>query len=228
MDSPSSETRNPVTRYSQRTDECEACPAASPISRYSGRYRPVGAGSGLNHRLRKSPARSLPPTGGMTNTRLGSITGFIGWLIVTFVAAGFGAAASVNSPAFYQQLTRPNWAPPSWLFGPVWTALYLLMAIAAWMVWKERGGFAEARVPLFLFVVQLVLNGLWTWLFFAWRQGALAVVDIVILWILLVATIIGFRRVRPLAGALMIPYIAWVSFAAALSVAVWRLNPGLL
>ncbi|MEO7102321.1 MAG: TspO/MBR family protein [Gemmatimonadaceae bacterium] len=164
----------------------------------------------------------------MTNTPIGSIKGFAGWLIVTFIAAGAGAIASVDSPSFYQQLARPAWAPPSWLFGPVWTALYLLMAIAAWMVWRQAGGFAEARIPLSLFIAQLTLNGLWTWLFFAWKQGALAVADIAILWILVVATIIGFWRIRPSAGVLMLPYIAWVSFAGALSLAVWRLNPGLL
>ena len=164
----------------------------------------------------------------MTNTRAESIKGLVGWVIVTFIAAGVGGIASVNSPAFYQQLSRPVWAPPPWLFGPVWTVLYLLMAIAAWMVWNERGGLAKTRVPLTLFVVQLILNSLWTWLFFAWKQGALACADIVALWILLLATIIGFWRVRPLAGALMLPYIVWVSFAAALSFAVWQLNPGLL
>ncbi|MEO7040693.1 MAG: TspO/MBR family protein [Gemmatimonadaceae bacterium] len=164
----------------------------------------------------------------MTITRAGSIKGFVSWLIVTFIAAAVGGIASVNSPAFYLQLSKPTWAPPASLFGPVWTVLYLLMAIAAWMVWKERASLTNTRVPLTLYVVQLVLNSLWTWLFFAWKQGALACADIVVLWILLLATIIGFWRVRPLAGALMVPYIAWVSFATALSFAVWQLNPGLL
>ena len=163
----------------------------------------------------------------MTNTRFGSIKGFVGWLVVTFIAGGAGAIASVDSGAFYQQLLRPPWAPPASVFGPVWTVLYLLMAIAAWMVWKERG-FAAARTPLVLFLLQLVLNGLWTWLFFAWRHGALAFAEIVVLWILIVATITGFWRIRALAGVLMLPYFAWVSFAAALSFAIWQRNPGVL
>jgi translocator protein len=138
-----------------------------------------------------------------------------------------GAVASANAPEFYAQLARPAWAPPAWLFGPVWTLLYLLMAIAAWLVWRERG-FRGATFPLGLFFAQLALNSLWSWLFFAWHLGALSVVEIVILWLLIAATTVAFWRVRPLAGALLLPYFAWVTFAAALNYAIWQLNPQLL
>ena len=153
--------------------------------------------------------------------------GLLAWVVVSFAAAAIGSIASANSGVFYQQLNRPSWAPPASLFAPVWTVLYLLQAFGAWLVWRARG-FRGAAVPLTLFLVQLAANALWTWLFFAWRQGALALAEILLLWILIVATIIGFWRVRPLAGALLVPYLLWVSFATALTYAIWQLNPGLL
>jgi tryptophan-rich sensory protein len=153
--------------------------------------------------------------------------GLAGWLLVSFAAAAVGGVASANAADFYQQLVRPGWAPPPWLFGPVWSVLYLMMGIAAFLVWRERG-FRGARAALTLFIVQLAVNGLWSWLFFAWRRGALAFGEILLLWVLIAATIVAFWRVKPLAGALLIPYLLWVSFATALTWAVWRLNPGLL
>ena len=155
------------------------------------------------------------------------LTGFVGWLLVSFVAASFGAVASVNAASFYAQLSRPGWAPPSWLFGPVWSLLYVLMGIAAWLVWRSHG-FKASRTALVLFLVQLAVNALWSWLFFAWRQGAGAFAEILILWILIVVTIAQFRRVSVPAALLLVPYLAWVTFAAALNLAVWRLNPGTL
>jgi tryptophan-rich sensory protein len=113
------------------------------------------------------------------------------------------------------------------VFGPVWSVLYLLMAIAAWMVWRARR-FIGARVALVVYLVQLVLNALWTWLFFAWHQGALAFVGVVLLWVAVALTLNMFWRVRRLAGALLVPYLAWVSFATALTYSVWRANPGIL
>lgn len=149
------------------------------------------------------------------------------WLFLCFAAAALGAIASANAPEFYAQLARPDWAPPAWLFGPVWTVLYLLMGIAAWLVWREKG-FRGAPVALALFLVQLALNSLWSWLFFAWHQGALAFAEIMLLWALIVATTVAFWRIRPLAGILLVPYLVWVSFAAVLCLAIWRLNPQLL
>jgi benzodiazapine receptor len=155
------------------------------------------------------------------------LLGLAGWLLVSFSAAAVGAVATSSAGAFYQQLTRPDWAPPASVFGPVWTALYLLMAIAAWLVWCERG-FGGARAALSLFLVQLCLNGLWSWLFFAWQRGAWALGEIVILWVVILATLVAFWRVRPLAGMLLLPYLAWVSFAAALTFALWQSNPAAL
>jgi benzodiazapine receptor len=165
------------------------------------------------------PARSLKP--------VAQVLGLGGWMIVTFIAAALGATASANAPEFYAELTLPAWAPPAWLFGPVWTILYLLMAIAAWLVWRERG-FRAAAAALTLFLVQLALNALWSWLFFAWQQGAAAFVEILLLWALIVATMVAFWRIRPLAAILLAPYLAWVTFAAVLCYAIWRLNPQLL
>jgi len=155
------------------------------------------------------------------------IAGLAGWLVATFVAAAIGAAASVNAGPFYAQLVRPAWAPPGWLFGPVWTVLYLAMGIAAWLVWRVAG-FRAVRPALTLFLVQLALNALWSWLFFGWHLGAPAFVEVLLLWALIVATVIAFWRLRPLAAWLLVPYLLWVSFAAVLNYAVWQLNPGSL
>lgn len=155
------------------------------------------------------------------------LLGLIGWLGVSFVAATIGAIASVQAATFYSQLVQPEWAPPPWLFGPVWSVLYTLMGFAAWLVWR-RGGFPGNRVALSLFLMQLILNALWTWVFFAWHLGALAFVNIIVLWALIATTMALFWRVSALAGVLLAPYLAWVGFAAALNFSLWRLNPGVL
>ncbi|MBA3889688.1 MAG: tryptophan-rich sensory protein [Gemmatimonadaceae bacterium] len=162
-----------------------------------------------------------------TSERRNVLPGLAGWLAVTAAAAAIGAMSSVRAPQFYSQLTRPDWAPPSSLFGPVWTALYTLMAIAAFLVWRDRG-WRGARGPLTLYLVQLALNAAWTWLFFGLRSGPVAFAEIVLLLAAIVATMIGFWRVRPVAGALLLPYLAWTSFATALTWALWRANPGIL
>jgi translocator protein len=156
--------------------------------------------------------------------RLGTLALLLG---VTFLAAGTGGLAAASAPEFYQSLVRPRWAPPSWLFGPAWSLLYLLMAIAAWLVVRALGP-EGARPALLLFVVQLVANALWTWLFFRWRLGAAAFVEIVVLWLLIAAMIWQFWRATPVAGLLLLPYLAWVSFATALTWAIWNRNPGVL
>lgn len=161
----------------------------------------------------------------MTISRI--IPGLLGWLSLTFLAAAVGGYASASAGTFYQQLVRPEWAPPGWLFAPVWTVLYLMMGAAAFLVWKQRG-FRTAGGALSLFVVQLTANALWTWLFFAWQHGALAFVEILVLWMLILGTTMAFWRIKSLAGLLLLPYLAWVTFAAALNYAVWQLNPGLL
>ena len=163
----------------------------------------------------------------MTLPKNKQIIGFVAWLAVSFIAAAIGATASIQAGSFYMQLVRPEWAPPPGLFGPVWTTLYALMGIAAWLIWRV-GGFHAARTALTLFLVQLAVNALWSWLFFGWHLGALAIADIVLLWVLIVATLVAFWRIKPLAGALLIPYLLWVSFASMLNYSVWQLNPQIL
>lgn len=155
------------------------------------------------------------------------IVGLLVALAVTFLAATAGAVASVDAGSFYSQLVRPGWAPPGWLFGPVWSVLYTLMAVAAWLVWRKVG-FPQATVAILLFVTQLVANALWSWVFFAWRLGALALVEILVLWGLVAVTVVAFNRIQRVAALLLLPYLAWVSFAAALTLALWLRNPGLL
>jgi tryptophan-rich sensory protein len=149
--------------------------------------------------------------------------GLIGWLLPSLATGAIGALATRNARDFYAGLVRPTWAPPGWIFGPVWTTLYLLMGIAAWLVWRSAG-WASARGALTLYLVQLICNAAWSWIFFAWRRGALAFADIVLLLALIVATMVAFARVDRLAAMLLLPYLAWVMFATALTYAIWRAN----
>jgi len=152
--------------------------------------------------------------------------GLVGWLAGSFVTAGIGAIASASAASFYGELVQPSWAPPAWVFGPVWSTLYVLMGIAAWLVWREHG-FRGASTALGLFVAQLLANALWPWIFFVWQQGALSLAEIAVLWLLVAATIVAFWRLHRLAALLLLPYLAWVSFATALTAALWRLNAAL-
>jgi tryptophan-rich sensory protein len=150
--------------------------------------------------------------------------GLIISLLVSFAAAAIGGLATQRAPEFYGALSRPSWAPPSSVFGPVWTLLYTLMGVAAWLIWKEKGLWG-ARVPLGLFAIQLALNALWSWLFFAWQRGLFAEMEIVLLLALIAVTLVAFWRVRPFAGILLLPYLVWVTYAAALTFALVRRNP---
>jgi translocator protein len=152
------------------------------------------------------------------------ILGLAASLGVVFIVATAGGAASIQAGSVYVDLMLPPWAPPPWLFGPVWTMLYILIAIAAWRVWKHDG-WKGARGALMLYVAQLVLNALWTWIFFAWQMGTWALIEIVVLWLLIIYTMIAFARHDRLAAWLMAPYLVWVTFAAALTYALWQLNP---
>jgi translocator protein len=153
--------------------------------------------------------------------------GLLAWLAIAFIAAAIGGAASMTAEPFYLQLDRPAWAPPASVFGPVWSVLYTLMGISAWLVWRERGIWG-ARSELTLFLLQLAVNAVWSWMFFGWRLGGLAFIDILLLLPLIAAMVVMFWRIRPLAGALLIPYLLWVSFAAVLNYSVWQLNPQIL
>lgn len=156
------------------------------------------------------------------------LLGLLVWLGMTFIAAAIGAAGSMNAAPFYQALNLPSFAPPSSVFGPVWSVLYLFMGIAAWLVWRERGSFAAASTALSLYLIQLVVNALWSWAFFNWSNGLLSFVIIISLLILIVLTLIQFWRIKQLAGILLLPYLAWVSFASVLNYTVWQMNPTVL
>jgi tryptophan-rich sensory protein len=149
------------------------------------------------------------------------VLALIGWLALCFAAAGTAAFVSIDG--WYAALQKPSWNPPAWVFGPAWTVLYISMAVAAWLVWREGGWKAHGRA-LGLFLVQWVLNALWTPLFFGLQRPDLAFAEIVVLWLVLAATLAAFWRINKVAGALLVPYLAWVSFAAALNFAIWRLN----
>ncbi len=151
----------------------------------------------------------------------------LGAFAVTFTAAYAASFASRTSGAFYAVLDKPAWAPPPWLFAPAWGTLYVLMALAAFRVWRATG-LTAARGALALYGGQLVLNALWTWLFFVWRDGPWATAEVVVLWSAILATLVAFWRHDRLAGLLLLPYLGWVSFATALTIAVWQRNPTLL
>ncbi|MGB9149240.1 MAG: TspO/MBR family protein [Burkholderiales bacterium] len=151
--------------------------------------------------------------------------GLAAFLLICFTAAGIGSFATYPAiPGWFASLNKPAWNPPSWLFGPVWTVLYAMMATAGWLVWRQLGLLAAAT-PLFFFAVQLMLNTMWSVFFFGLHNPGLAFVDIVFLWLAIAMTVYFFWRVRPLAGALLLPYLGWVSFAAVLNFTIWRLNP---
>ena len=153
--------------------------------------------------------------------------GFFLWLGVTFAASAIGGYASVNARNFYSELVRPDWFPPGSVFGPVWMVLYTMMGIAAWLVWRE-GGFRHASTALWIYLVQLAVNALWSWTYFQWESGLLSFSVIVLLWVLILMTIFAFWKIRPLAAGLLVPYLLWVSFAAVLNFITWRLNPTIL
>ncbi|MFF4893967.1 TspO/MBR family protein [Micromonospora chersina] len=147
------------------------------------------------------------------------------WALLGFgaavtVAAAVGALGVRGTQEEYAGLDQPAWAPPSWLFGPVWTVLYALIAVAGWLVWRKAGW----GPALGAWVTQLVLNAIWTPLFFGAGRYGLAFAEIVLMWLAIGVTVALFRRVSRPAALLLLPYWAWVTFAAALNFAIWRLN----
>jgi benzodiazapine receptor len=152
------------------------------------------------------------------------IAGLAAWVVACNTAGVIGVLTTdTGDSAWYRALAKPDWTPPSWVFGPVWTTLYVLMGVAAWLVWRRhglRGGFRGASGALGLFVTQLVLNGLWTPIFFGLRWLWVASVEITLLLGLIAATIGVFWRINRLAAALLLPYLAWVAYATALT---WRI-----
>ncbi len=149
-------------------------------------------------------------------------------------AVGFGAVVGTAAilaslvtvpeiPGWYHSLTQPGFTPPDWLFGPVWTVLYLMIAASGWLVWRRRG-FRGARAGFSVFALQLALNTAWSFLFFGLHRPGLALADMAGLWVAIAATGLLFGRTSRVAAALLIPYLAWVSYAAALNAAIWTLN----
>ena len=150
--------------------------------------------------------------------------GLVVFVALCLGAAALGSAATVpRIEGWYAALDKPSWTPPDWVFGPVWTVLYLAMAVAAWLVWRQKG-WSGARVPLTLFGVQLALNVAWSWLFFGLRSPGLGFADIILLWMAIVATLVAFWRRSAVAGLLFVPYLAWVTFAAVLNYSIWQMN----
>jgi len=145
----------------------------------------------------------------------------------TFATAAIGAFASIDAKDFYGALTQPAWSPPPTAFGPVWSLLYVMMCTAAWLTLR-RLSLPRAWPALRLYGAQLVLNAAWTWLFFHWHNGAVALAEVLLLFVMVALTARAFWQARSLAGALMLPYLAWVGFASALTLSLWRLNPGVL
>lgn len=168
-----------------------------------------------------------PVTPSVNSTKAGPLVEWLVlalFLVICLGTAGVGALlTNLSVGDWYAALAKPSWNPPNWVFGPVWTALYCVMALAAWLVWRSEGW--DSRFSLFLFGVQLCLNVAWSGLFFGLRDPGLAVAEIVLLWLAILATIVVFWRTSATAAVLLMPYLAWVSFATILNATIWRMNP---
>lgn len=175
----------------------------------------------------ESPSRQQPDnrqhrlTTASRISRRQSIAAFLIFLVITFAAAGAGAVAGPDP--WYRELSKPSFTPPDWVFGPVWTTLYFLMAIAAWNVWRRSP--RTAALPIAAYLMQLVLNAAWTLLFFGLHRPAWALIDIGALWVAIAIVIALFAKTSRTSAALLLPYLAWVSFATFLNWQFVRLNP---
>ncbi len=156
-----------------------------------------------------------------TNERTRAGVALLGWVLLTFCAPLFGTMAGPGE--WYESLNKPSWNPPGWLFGPVWTVLYLMMAVAAWRVWR-RGGWAPQGRALRWYLLQLLLNAAWTPVFFGLKNPGLGLVVILLLWLAIFLTQRQFAKVDRIAAVLLVPYGFWVSFATVLNATLWRLN----
>lgn len=158
----------------------------------------------------------------ITDTPKRRLLALAGWVLLCFTAAAMGGLFMPGE--WYGTLNKPTWNPPGWVFGPVWSALYTMMAVAAWLVWRQ-GGWGRQRKPLLIFLPQLALNALWTPLFFGLHWIGVALAEIILLWLAIAWTLAAFWNVQRTAAWLLAPYLAWVSFAAVLNGTLWRLNP---
>ncbi len=157
-----------------------------------------------------------------TYTRMKSILALLIFVAAVSLTAATGAYFAPGD--WYAALQKPPWNPPDWIFPPVWTVLYLTIAASGWLAWRHAPD-GHAPLALGVYLVQLVLNAAWSWLFFGLHRPGLALAEIVLLWLSILATIVLFWRIKPLAGVLLLPYLLWVGFAAALNGTLWALNP---
>ncbi|MGL4242837.1 MAG: TspO/MBR family protein [Beijerinckiaceae bacterium] len=153
---------------------------------------------------------------------LPDILGLGGFVLACVATAASGALYPPG--AWYETLRKPSWRPPNWLFAPAWTLLYLMIAASGWLVWR-KAGFAGAALPLAVYFIHLVINAAWSWLFFGRRRMDLALADVTALWLSIVLMIWLFAPISETAAWLLVPYLAWVSFAAFLNWTMLRLNP---
>jgi benzodiazapine receptor len=152
------------------------------------------------------------------------VLGLVAFLVLCLAVSGIGAAVTATSVGtWYQALHKPAFNPPDWIFAPVWTTLYILMAIAGWRVWR-RAGFETGRKALTVFVVQLALNLAWSFIFFGQQRIGFALIEIVILLLAIIVTTVLFWRIDRWAGVLFLPYVLWVAFATVLNTSLWWLN----
>jgi len=154
-------------------------------------------------------------------SRRRDVLGLVAFVVLCFGTAALGRSATARSVLdWYVDLRKPPWTPPSWIFGPVWTLLYGMMAVAGWLAWRDE----RTKTTTLVFLLQLFLNGAWAWVFFGARRPDLGFACIVLLWLAIVATIAAFWKISRMAVILFVPYLAWVTFAALLNLAVVRLN----
>ena len=150
----------------------------------------------------------------------------LAFVLASIVAGSIGSLVTITGPgSWYSLLVKPVFQPPNWIFGPMWTLLFILMGIAAYLVWERGIDKPEVRFALSVFCIQFVFNILWSFLFFGMQYPLLGLLDIIILWWLILATIMTFYRVRKSAAYFLIPYLAWVSFATVLNATIMLLNP---
>ncbi|HYP26583.1 MAG TPA: TspO/MBR family protein [Blastocatellia bacterium] len=150
--------------------------------------------------------------------------GLIIFLVVCFAVAGLGGMATTPEiPNWYQRLAKPSWTPPNWLFGPVWTVLYVFMAVAAWLVWR-RAGWHGSDGALTIFGIQLALNLAWSFIFFKFHLTGWAFAEVALLWVAIAVTIVKFAPISTVAALLLVPYLLWVTYASALNFTIWRMN----
>lgn len=157
-------------------------------------------------------------------SKLKDLAGLVGWLALCLGVSAIGGAITRTSVSdWYQGLSKPSFNPPDWVFTPVWILLFILMSVSAWLLWR-RTGFKRGRIPLASFGAQLLLNLAWSYLFFGAQSVGWALVEIVVLWMAILATVVSFCRVDAIAGLLLVPYLLWSSFAVALNASIWWLN----